>query len=253
MIKFASLGSGSKGNATLVCVDDTCLLIDCGYSIRELERRLDQLDLVPQQLSAVLVTHEHSDHIKGVGALSRRYRLPVYMTAGSYLESVCGELHQYHSIKHSEAFHIEDVRITPVAVPHDAREPCQYIFEYNQLKLGVLTDLGIITPYILALYQGCHGLLVEANHDSLMLSQGPYPPSLKARVGSNWGHLNNVQTAEFLGAVDSRNLRHILIGHISEKNNHIDAIQSAVAENFRGDARVTFANQDHASDWIYIE
>lgn len=252
MFKFATLGSGSRGNATIVCAGDQCLLIDCGFTLKELERRLGLLSLLPSDLTAVLVTHEHSDHIKGVGPLSRKYLLPVYMTCGSHMSGKCGELFQFRQVEHGQPFTIGDVHVTPVAVPHDAREPSQYVLEYAGRKLGVLTDLGMITPHVLSHYQKCHGLLVEANHDVVMLANGPYPPTLRQRVGSNWGHLNNGQTAEFLAAIDQSVLQHVLVGHISEKNNHLSSVDNLVSPHVHPSATLNYAVQDQTSAWFEL-
>ena len=251
-LEFASLGSGSKGNGTLIRYDDCRLLIDCGFSLKETQKRLSTLGLGPQDLDAVIVTHEHSDHIGGVGPLARKYQLPVYMTPGTRCARNIGALPQVELIKSYQPFSIKSVHITPVAVPHDAVEPVQYILEAGGLKLGLLTDLGSITPHVEQYYQGCDGLIVEANHDPLMLASGPYPPSLKQRVGGPWGHLSNQQLADFLSRIDGAHLQHVVIAHISQQNNTLDLAQSALATVDNPLGTVHYACQQQGFDWISL-
>ncbi len=250
-MRFASLGSGSSGNATLVASGSSLLLLDCGFAIKETERRMQRLGVSPDQLSAVVVTHEHGDHIKGVGPLARKYSLPVYMTEGTLAGKDLGKLASLNVIRNYEAFTVGDLDVMPVVVPHDAREPAQFVFQdTNGVKLGVLTDLGSLTPHIIEVYRGCHGLLVEANHDVEMLANGPYPHSLKLRVASHWGHLNNTQTAEFLASCDLDTVQEIVVGHISQKNNSLAHVQSALHEVITQAKSIHFACQEAGFDWL---
>ena len=169
-LQFSSLGSGSKGNATLIRYDDCLLLVDCGFTLKETRKRLARLGVSAEELSAVIVTHEHSDHIGGVGPLARKYNVPVYITPGTLRSRDIGSIPHINLIKSYEPFAIKSIDITPVAVPHDATEPAQYIFAAGQSRLGVLTDLGSITPHVEMHYQSCDGLILEANHDPLMLA-----------------------------------------------------------------------------------
>jgi phosphoribosyl 1,2-cyclic phosphodiesterase len=219
MFRFASLGSGSRGNATLIQSDNTLLLVDCGFAAKELERRSAELSINLSQLDAILVTHEHGDHQRGVGPVARRYQTPVWMTAGT-AQANFGQLPDQQLINpHLPAFHIGEIAITPVIVPHDARETIQFIFTNANKRLGLLTDLGHITPHIRAQYSRLDALLLEANHDPQKLANGPYPPKLQARVGGDYGHLNNQQAAAFLDTIDTSQLQHLVIAHLSEKNN----------------------------------
>ena len=170
MYRFASLGSGSKGNATVVQTKSTTVLVDCGFGIKESNLRLAELNLSLAQIDAILITHEHADHIKGVGAVSRKYNIPVYMTEGTFQARSYGAIPSLHLICHYEPFSIHDLHVQPVPVPHDAAEPAQFILTSQALRLGVLTDLGQITPYILEKYANCDALLIEANHDLQMLA-----------------------------------------------------------------------------------
>lgn len=218
-MRFASLGSGSRGNATLVTNGKTTLMIDCGFSAREAEKRLLRLDIDPRSLKAILVTHEHADHMAGVRVMARKYQLPVYATPGTAgcLSADIQALIQPFNCH--ERFAIDDIEVEPFPVPHDAREPSQFVFGNGDRRLGLLTDVGSITPLIEDTLSGCDALMLEANHDMTMLEQGEYPEHLKRRVGGKLGHLNNVQSASLLAKIDTSKLQHIMAMHISEKNN----------------------------------
>lgn len=251
-MRFASLGSGSRGNATLVEWAQGSLLIDCGFSVKETELRLARLGKTAQDLTAILVTHEHSDHIKGVAALARRYDLPVYMTPGTYHSRDLGRLPEVNLIHAYAPFELNSLQVNPVAVPHDAREPTQFVFEYAGLRLGILTDLGSITPHVEEAYQACDAILLEANHDPFMLASGSYPPSLKQRVGGQWGHLSNQQAAGFLQRIDTQRLQHLVVAHISQKNNSVAVARSVLEPVTRAVKQVTYACQDQGFDWLAV-
>lgn len=251
-MRFASLGSGSKGNATLVESGDTCVLIDCGFSVRETVKRLQRLSVEPEQLSAILVTHEHGDHLRGVMPLSRKYQLPVFLTAGTAKAGRVDE--QSVTVIHADnPFEIGTLQILPVAVPHDAREPVQYVLHDQNFRLGVLTDLGMVTSHVIDHYSQLDGLLLEANHDLQMLASGPYPPSLKQRVSGRWGHLNNLQSADLLSQVERSQLQQLVLGHISLKNNSVERVQKAVAEVVTDVVAVHYACQDQGFDWLELK
>lgn len=251
-MRFASLGSGSGGNATLICAGDTRILVDCGFGLRETERRLARLDVGMDSINAIIITHEHTDHIKGVGAVARKHQTPVYMTAGTYVSRNYGAIPNLRLIENYQAFSVGSVDVQPVAVPHDAREPAQYVFNHGARKLGVLTDLGSITPHVVEAYSRCDSLIVEANHDPYMLANGPYPQSLKFRVAGPWGHLSNQQAGDFLQQMEVSRLQHLVVGHISRKNNSVEraaqTLQSVVADLHK----VHYACQDEGFDWLEI-
>lgn len=250
-MRFAVLGSGSRGNAVLIRAGDEVILLDCGFALRELRQRIESLGEDLGRLSAVLVTHEHGDHCRGIGALARRYQVPVYMTPGTYMSREFGVLPQLHLIEGYQPFTIGSATVTPVAVPHDAREPSQFIFNYNDLTLGVLTDLGCVTAHVLSAYRHCDGLILEANHDPDLLATGPYPPSLKRRVASDWGHLSNAQSREFLNMVQAQKIRQLVIAHVSEKNNDLSLLRDLFnpAQNITG-GEIHIASQDQVSPWF---
>lgn len=260
-MRFASLGSGSKGNSTLIEWRDTCIMVDCGFSIKDTTQRLAKLGKSPEDLSAILVTHEHSDHWKGVVPLSNRFSIKVYLTAGCLksqelkTQAKIPSTH-FHIIDSHQQFDVGDIRVTPVPVPHDAREPVQYLFNSSRHKLGILTDIGSLTPHVESQYANCDGLLVEANHDLDMLAAGSYPAFLKERVGGQWGHLNNQQTARLISKVEQDRLQHLVIGHISEKNNCVDLVRreiEAVYQGSGGAGEVFYACQQEGFDWLNLK
>lgn len=249
-MQFASLGSGSRGNATLVRAGDTLVMIDCGFSLRETTRRMARLHIEPGQLDAILVTHEHSDHASGVAALSRNFHIPVYLTHGTFSTGCCDGSYEQRPFNCEDTFSIGSLTIKAVAVPHDAAEPCQYRLSWERYTLGVLTDLGSITPHVIENFRACNSLLLEFNHDLPMLLDGPYPPHLKRRVGGDWGHLNNHQAAELLRQIDRAALRHLVVAHISEKNNSRERAQSALLSVLDSLESVIFAEQAGGFDWL---
>ena len=251
-MQFASLGSGSKGNATLVRAGDTLVMVDCGFSLRETTRRLHRLGVEPQQLDAILVTHEHSDHSSGVAGLSRKHRIPVYLTHGTASTGRCDDSFELCCFNGELSFNIGDLSVTPVTVPHDAVEPCQYRFTWRGRSLGVLTDLGSITPHVVDNYRDCHSLLLEFNHDLPTLLAGQYPPQLKRRVGGDWGHLNNEQAADLLQKIEGAALKHLVVAHVSEKNNSREKTEQALLSVFDTLDRVVFAEQAQGFDWLEI-
>jgi phosphoribosyl 1,2-cyclic phosphodiesterase len=253
-MRFASLGSGSSGNAMLIEADSTRVLLDNGFAAREVAHRLGLIGVDPESIDAILVTHEHQDHIKGVGAYARRYKLPVWMTAGTYRQNRCGELPELRLFNpHESGFSIGGLRVTPFPVPHDAREPAQFVFSSRGLSLGILTDIGFHTPHISAMLQECDALFLECNHDLDMLANGPYPPALQRRVAGNLGHLSNDQAADFLRGFDLERLQHLVAAHLSEKNNTPQLVQAAMLSVSETIADcLSIAAQDEVSDMFEI-
>lgn len=250
-MRFASLGSGSKGNGTLIEYGDTCVLLDLGFNVRETCQRLARLDRSPLDIKAIIVTHEHADHIKGVGPFARKFGTPVYMTFGTHGSGRAGALPRLHAINCHESLTIGALEVTPVTVPHDAREPCQFVFSGGDRHLGVLTDLGHITPHVVDQYRQLDGLLLECNHDPQLLIDGPYPWPLKRRVGGDHGHLNNAQAASLLDSIEQGGIQHLVVSHISEQNNtpgHARDAIDPVLRNFGG--AIHLATQQEGFDWL---
>jgi phosphoribosyl 1,2-cyclic phosphodiesterase len=252
-VRFASLGSGSKGNATLISNNTTCLLVDNGFSIKETERRLARLGLEADRLTAILVTHEHGDHIRGVGPLARKYGIPVWTTRGTASHVGLGELPMLHNIDVHQPLELGDIEVQPFPVPHDAREPCQFVFGDGAKRLGILTDTGSTTTHIVEQLSGCDALMLECNHDTAMLMNGSYPESLKARVGGRFGHLSNEQAAELLVQLDTQRLQHLVAAHLSEQNNTSDLACWALSTVLNCEPDwITVAQQDSGLSWREI-
>ncbi|MDH5370051.1 MAG: MBL fold metallo-hydrolase [Gammaproteobacteria bacterium] len=249
-MQFASLGSGSRGNCTLIETDGTAILVDCGFSMRETERRLQRLSREIQQVTAILVTHEHGDHVRGVASLAKKYGIPVWSSRGTAKAAKLEELSSWNCIDIHQQFEINSFQIQPVPVPHDAKEPCQFIFSDGDWRIGVLTDTGSITPYIEEQYSFCDAFILEANHDEEMLANGSYPTSLKHRVGGNYGHLNNSQARDLLNAIDISKLQYLVASHISDKNNTVALARDKMSEALTTDASwIDVASQDEGLDW----
>ncbi len=229
-MRFASLGSGSRGNALVVEVKQTRLLLDCGFGIRETVARLSRLDLQPEDLTGILITHEHADHIGGAVRFSRRFELPVWLTHGTFTNHALAQtLPDIRLIDGRSAFQAGEIEVQPFHVPHDAREPVQYAFSSGSGRLGVLTDTGGSTPHIEAILSGCDALVLECNHDPDMLREGSYPPMLKQRVAGRFGHLDNGMAARLLASLDSSKLQHLIAAHLSEKNNTPELARAALS------------------------
>ncbi|MHB8729916.1 MAG: MBL fold metallo-hydrolase [Sulfuricaulis sp.] len=225
------LGSGSRGNAALIESGGTMLMLDSGFSARETAVRLERHDRHADGLNAILITHEHGDHCRGVASCARRFGVPVWMTAGTWsaLKDRFDEDADIRLINPHERFAIGDIEVQPFPVPHDAREPCQFTFSDGDARFGFLTDIGSITTHVVDMLRDCDALVLECNHDARMLRDGPYPPSLKARVAGDQGHLENAVAAGLLARVASPRLRYVAAAHLSETNNTPALAQAALA------------------------
>jgi phosphoribosyl 1,2-cyclic phosphodiesterase len=238
-LKFASLGSGSEGNSLLISAaseDQTCtVMLDCGFSVKEAERRLARLDMLPAQVTGIVVTHEHGDHIRGVFKFARRYGTPVWLSYGT---SQAAQLDSHgvdlHFCKDDEPFSIGSLMLQPYTVPHDAREPLQYCIVNERSKLGVLTDVGHKTDRIIAALSGCDALVLEWNHDSEMLSNSSYPLSVQRRIGGLHGHLSNSVAADILREVDKSKLKLVIAAHLSRQNNRPELVEELMANVLGG-------------------
>lgn len=249
-MRFASLGSGSQGNALVVEAGTTRLLIDCGFGVEETERRLARLGLAAGDLAGILVTHEHGDHIDGVLPFAQRHGLRVWMTHGT--ARAVGILTFPHLITFDShaAFAVGDFKVQPFPVPHDAREPVQFVLGDGAARLGVVTDVGTPTKHMKAMLSGCHGLVLECNHDPGMLAEGPYPPMLKSRIASPFGHLSNAAAAALLAAIDQTCLQHLVAAHLSQTNNRPELARTALGAVLGcAPSWIGVADQDGGFDW----
>jgi phosphoribosyl 1,2-cyclic phosphodiesterase len=254
VINFASLGSGSAGNALLVESGATCVMVDCGFGQRETLRRLARLGRDPADLSGILITHEHGDHIGSVFPFARRHRLPVWLSHGT-LAACVSEVAEVdvRIIDSHVAFVVEALEIQPFPVPHDAREPVQFVFSDGIRRLGLLTDAGDVTQHMRNVLSGVDGLVLECNHDAALLAASNYPPSLRRRIAGRLGHLENGDAAGLLRDIDCSRLQHVVAAHLSARNNHPSLAIGALA-SVLDDAgeRVSVACQEGGFDWRHL-
>ncbi|MBW1811675.1 MAG: MBL fold metallo-hydrolase [Deltaproteobacteria bacterium] len=233
MLQIDFLGSGSSGNATVIRYEQTCILYDCGFSGRELKRRLENTAIGLDDITAVLLTHEHRDHIGGLPLLARRESLPVYLTEPTNVAVRFGSRAtcQRIFIQAGQTFRIEQIEILPFEIAHDARQPVGYVLSFpDGTRLGIATDLGHANPEALEALDGCNLIGLEANHDPDLLKNGPYPWFLKQRIRSNKGHLSNPAAADLLSEVAGDGLQHIFGLHLSETNNRPALAKKALVD-----------------------
>lgn len=230
-MRFCVLGSGSKGNATFVESGQTRLLIDAGFSGKEIEHRLAAIGVGAETLSGLLITHEHGDHIKGAAILSRRYHLPVFINEPTLAAAgpVLHNLPQCQPFVTGQTFVFQDFQIHPYAISHDAADPVGFLLNNGRLLMGYCTDTGVVSKLMQHRLSNCHGLVLECNHDPELLRNGPYPPALQQRVRGKTGHLANGEAAGFLREILHDNLEHVVLSHISETNNRPHLAQEAMA------------------------
>jgi phosphoribosyl 1,2-cyclic phosphodiesterase len=244
-LRFASIGSGSKGNCLVAEVGSTRVLLDCGLSPRETEKRLARIGLAPADISGILVTHEHDDHAGQAYPFAALHRIPVWLTHGTQAAmaesgKVPGDI-DTRTILGRDAFAIGDVQVQPYTVPHDAREPVQFVLSDGAFRLGVLTDIGASTLHVEATLSGCDALVLETNHDLDMIWGGDYPKWLKERITGPFGHLSNLQAERLLGALDRSKLKHVFAAHLSQHNNRPELARESLARAM-----------GCAADWIEI-
>jgi phosphoribosyl 1,2-cyclic phosphodiesterase len=258
MLRFRSLGSGSTGNAALVEATSggrtSRLLIDCGFGLRQLDLRLAKAGLAATDIDAIFVTHEHGDHIGCAHSLSRRNRIPVWMSEGTWLATGGRDFEGRLNLARDDAeFAVGNIAVQPFTVPHDAREPLQLRCSDGARTLGVLTDLGHATAHVLSRLSGVHALLLEFNHDSELLANSAYPAFLKLRVGGKHGHLSNEAAADIARAVRHEGLRHVVAAHLSEQNNRPDIVRRLMADALGGhEAEMLTASASEGSPWLEV-
>jgi phosphoribosyl 1,2-cyclic phosphodiesterase len=250
------LASGSKGNAIFISDGFTSILVDAGLSGIEIERRLRLRDLSPENLDAIVVSHEHSDHIQGVGVLSRRFDLPVYMSPKTQ-GAAASQLKRIQTLKKFEcgsSFRIKTLTIHPFSTPHDAEDPAGFAVEQNGTKIGIATDLGIATSVVKEHLKGSTLLILEANHDTDMLIEGPYPWPLKQRIKGRTGHLSNEESKTLLKEVSHAGLKHVILAHLSEKNNTPEKAMSEVGQAITSaKTQLAVATQHQCGAVLYLK
>jgi len=237
------LAGGSRGNAIYVASGPSALLFDAGLSGREIEKRMRHRGLDPGALSAIVVSHEHIDHVRGVGVLARRYKLPVFMTqdTAEAAKPCIGPIPIHEPIEAGRCFQVHGFTIHPFMVSHDAADPVGFTLTADGLRIGIATDLGVVTGLVADCLQKCHLLVLEANHDERMLTDGPYPWPLKQRIRSRNGHLSNTESAELLRCLAHDNLRQVILSHLSETNNTPAIALQTVHQSLGPDHRLRLA------------
>ena len=253
------LASGSKGNATYISDGRTSILLDAGLSGSEIERRMQSRGLRIDAIDAIVVSHEHIDHIQGVGVLSRRYGVPVYITRPTLAagQKQIGRIEETKYFESGHAFRVGTLALHPFSVSHDAADPVGFtITNSDTTKIGIATDLGVVTGLVEQHLNACALLVLEANHDLHMLEKGPYPWEVKQRVRGRLGHLSNEQSRELLCNVLHASLQHVILGHISETNNDparaYDAVCNVLSDTTAGTTKLTLACQERAGEIIRL-
>lgn len=263
-MKLCSIASGSSGNCIFVGSDQTNLLVDIGISGKRIENGLSRIDINPETIQGILITHEHSDHVSGLGVMARRYHIPIYSTYKTAmalkriksLGEIDDELFNY--IETDKAFQLNDIIIEPFSTSHDAVDPVCYTMEVDGEKIGIATDLGIYDDYIVSKLEDSDLLMIEANHDINMLLVGKYPYYLKQRILGERGHLSNEASAGLIGRLIKNKKQHIILSHLSKENNYEElAYETVLCELTRlgissSDYNLTVANRDIPSDMVTI-
>jgi phosphoribosyl 1,2-cyclic phosphodiesterase len=253
-LRFASLASGSGGNCLVAEAAGTVVLIDCGLALTETERRLARLGLQPAQVSAVLVTHEHGDHACGAFDFAAAHRITVYLTHGTAAalkaEGKALDGVRMVLVNGRQSLLVDGFQVVPFTVPHDAREPVQYVLSDGAAKLGVLTDVGISTAHVEKMLSGLDALVLECNYDRDLLWNGAYPRWLKERIAGPFGHLDNRESERLLAAIDRSRLKHVIGAHLSQQNNRPELARAALARAMGCEENwISLATQDDGFGW----
>jgi phosphoribosyl 1,2-cyclic phosphodiesterase len=253
-LRFASLGSGSSGNGLVVECGATRVLLDCGFTLSGTAERLGRAGLAPSDITAIAVTHEHSDHLGGVARFARRHAIPVHLTRGTALSlPIDFPASLVRFIDPHASFAVGDVLLDPFPVPHDAREPVQFVFSNGAVRLAVVTDLGMSTSHVEEKLSGCDALVLECNHDAQLLASGSYPRALKDRIAGRFGHLDNGAAAGIVTSIECGHLKHIVAAHLSHENNRPELAVAALAGALGCEAGwIGVADQDEGFDWREI-
>jgi len=265
-VSVSLLASGSRGNSAVVASSTTRILVDAGLSCRETFKRVRALGESPEQLSAILITHEHSDHVSGLERLANKLKVPVFLTEPTHhawnrnMRDEEGKTPELRKVEHFAAgrkFQVGDIAVTPFTIPHDAADPVGFTFRTEGVKIGFATDLGYMPVNVRDHLRGCDVLVMESNHDVEMLRSGPYPWSVKQRVMSRVGHLSNDALAEFFGSDYDGFASYVVLAHLSEQNNHPEIARAAAEQALQGRQglwrnRVLLASQSEALEPIRL-
>jgi phosphoribosyl 1,2-cyclic phosphodiesterase len=223
MLNFCSLYSGSSGNSLYVENEDTKLLIDCGVSSKKIEEGLNSIDIIPSSINAILITHEHNDHVKGLSTFAKKFNIPIFSTSETFnaIEPQIEKISKNNikKIKISEKFTIGSLEILPFAIPHDASNPCGFSISNNNKKISIATDIGHMNNSILKNLEGSNFILLESNYDTEVLKCCSYPYKLKTRIAGSTGHLSNVMAGKTISYLSKNGLQIAMLGHLSKESN----------------------------------
>lgn len=250
MFLFASLGSGSEGNSFLIKTDKTIFMVDCGFNYKETENRLSELGLTFSDINHILITHEHEDHMRAIKMIIKKEKIQISCSYGTAKK--IGIVDEVNIINPGDIVVDNDLQVEVVPVPHDAREPCHYVFKKDTLKIGIITDFGSLTPKIVESYSNLNYLVVEANHDANLLMKSSYPTSLKNRIFGKLGHANNDLTFDLISLIKKDKLKKIIFCHLSKKNNQKEIIKHTVKEYF-DKFQCEFISQENIFNWSEIK
>lgn len=263
-MKLCSIASGSSGNCIFVGSDKTNLLVDAGISAKRIENGLNRIDIKPDTIQGILVTHEHTDHVSGLGVMARRYHIPIYATYETAMAlrriKSLGQISEelFHYVEPDKIFAINDISIEPFSTSHDASNPVCYTMQIDGRKVGIATDLGKFDDYTVSKLGDSDLLMIEANHDINMLLVGKYPYYLKQRILGDRGHLSNDSSASLISKLISKKKQHIILAHLSKENNYEElAYETVLCELTRlgissKDFTLSVAHRDVPSDMVII-
>jgi len=250
MFLFASLGSGSEGNSFLIKTDKTIFMVDCGFNYKETENRLSELGLTFSDINHILITHEHEDHMRAIKMIIKKKKIQISCSYGTAKK--IGIVDEVNIINPGDILVDNDLQVEVVPVPHDAREPCHYVFKKDTLKIGIITDFGSLTPKIIESYSNLNYLVVEANHDANLLMKSSYPAILKNRIFGKLGHANNDLTFDLISQIKKDKLKKIIFCHLSKQNNQKEIIKHTVKQYF-DKFQCEFISQENIFNWSEIK
>ena len=250
-VYFASLNSGSNGNCYYIGNKNQAILIDAGLSCREMEKRMRRLNLEVQKIKAIFISHEHGDHIKGLATFSKKYDVPVYGSKSTF--SKCKDLpSRLEFIEANSMIHINDIQITSFSKKHDAADPCSFLVQIHNKRIGVFTDLGVVCNNLIHHFQQCDAAFLEANYDENLLENGRYPIHLKNRIRGGLGHLSNTQALHLFETYRNEKLKYLLLSHLSADNNHPDLVKEMFQKS-AGDTQILIAGRYQETELLQLE
>ncbi|WP_431291775.1 MBL fold metallo-hydrolase [Pedobacter sp. P26] len=249
---FTSINSGSNGNCYYIGNDNEAVLVDIGLTCKEVETRMNRLGLPVSKVKAVFISHEHSDHIKGLAVFAKKYKLPVYISTATLKSSrLLLDANNTFSLNHQQHIHIGNLKITAFSKFHDAADPYSFTIECNEVRVGVFTDIGSVCDRLISHFKNCHAAFLEANYDAAMLERGKYPYFLKRRITGGHGHLSNAQALELFINHKAPYMSHLLLSHLSKDNNNAELVEN-LFKHVAGDTLVKVASRHEETALYYV-